>query len=230
MGRAAARSSCVVKVARCRRSGPLASSCSTAASRPDNGHPEETLTRHHPISMPSMPKRGRECQAPQPGSPTSRRETRTHLSSAGSASIRRSSSRLRVSTCVRSSSVERASPIRVGEVVAHTLQLAEAEHPRLGGGGEDLAADLDSPECLAEETRQLTLEPADLAPQLGAREALVAPGAKPSESVSFEQSRHKIASEFRSHRRRHKQGSVKTPPASPPPSRAPRRRRSAARP
>ena len=93
-----------------RRSWP---SCSTAASRPDNGHPEETFTRHHPISMPSRPKRGRECQPPQPGSPTSWRETRTHLNLAGSASICRSSSRLRVSSRVRSSSARRASPIRV---------------------------------------------------------------------------------------------------------------------
>ena len=149
------------------------------------------MTRHHPISMPSMPKRGRECQVPQPGSPTSWRETRTHLNSAGSASIRCSSSRLRVST--RVALVERqarlADPRR--EVVAHPLQLAEAEHPRLDGEGADLAADLDSPECLGEEARHLALEAADLASQLGAREALVDPCAKPSESVSFEQIRHR---------------------------------------
>ena len=46
---------------------------STAASRPGNGHPEETLTRHQPISIPSGPRRGRECQWPQPGRPRSSR-------------------------------------------------------------------------------------------------------------------------------------------------------------
>src|ERR1700712_1098923 len=48
-----------------------------AASRPSVGHPDETLTRHHPISIPRGPRTGRECQWPQPGSPTSARLTRT---------------------------------------------------------------------------------------------------------------------------------------------------------
>ena len=43
-----------------------------------NGQPEESLTRHQPISIPRMPQRGRECQWRQPGSPTSSLETRTH--------------------------------------------------------------------------------------------------------------------------------------------------------
>ena len=77
------------------RLGPASAStsCSTAASRPANGHPEETLTRHQPISIPIGPRRGRECQWPQPGRPRSSRQTRTHLKSCGAASIRRSSAR-----------------------------------------------------------------------------------------------------------------------------------------
>ena len=62
-----------------RRLAGFPASRSTAASRPANGHPEETLTRHQPISIPSGPRRGRECQSPQPGSPTSAREIRSHL-------------------------------------------------------------------------------------------------------------------------------------------------------
>ena len=42
-----------------------------------NGQPEESLTRHQPISIPRMPHRGRECQWRQPGSPMSSSETRT---------------------------------------------------------------------------------------------------------------------------------------------------------
>ena len=42
-----------------------------------NGQPEESLTRHQPISIPRMPQRGRECQCLQPGSPTSSLDTRT---------------------------------------------------------------------------------------------------------------------------------------------------------
>ena len=102
---------------------------STAASRPANGHPEETLTRHQPISIPSGPRRGRECQWPQPGSPTSAREIRSHLYSAGASSIRSSSSRLRVSSSVALLQRRRAAAIRVGERVADPLQLAEAERP-----------------------------------------------------------------------------------------------------
>ena len=39
------------------------------------GQPEESLTRHQPISIPSSPQRGRECQCRQPGSPMSSLET-----------------------------------------------------------------------------------------------------------------------------------------------------------
>ncbi len=52
------------------------------------GQPEEILMRHQLKIMPRMPQRGRECQCRQPGSPMSWFETRTHLCSSGSASIR----------------------------------------------------------------------------------------------------------------------------------------------
>ena len=38
---------------------------------PANGQPEETFTRHQPISMPMRPRRGRTSQTRQPGSPSS---------------------------------------------------------------------------------------------------------------------------------------------------------------
>lgn len=88
-------------------------SCSTAASRPGNGHPEEIRTRHQPISIPIGPRRGRECQWPQPGSPRSSREIRIHLNSAGATIIRSRRSRLRDSSSARSRRARRASPTRM---------------------------------------------------------------------------------------------------------------------
>ena len=110
----------------------LLPSCSTAASRPANGHPEETLTRHQPISIPIGPRRGRECQWPQPGTPRSSRLIRTHLKSAGAASIWRSSSRLRGLDPGLLAQGQPRLGDPVGELVAQPLQLAEVEDPRLG--------------------------------------------------------------------------------------------------
>ena len=80
-----------------RRRGPLVAGC-----RLHKGQPEETFTRHQPISIPIRPRRGRECQWPQPGSPTSAREIRSHLNSAGRRACRSSSSRLPLSSSSRS--------------------------------------------------------------------------------------------------------------------------------
>ena len=86
---------------------------STAASRPANGHPEETLTRHQPISIPIGPRRGRECQCAAAGladvgagDPHPLEVLPARRASA------RSSSRLSVSTRARSRSASRASATR----------------------------------------------------------------------------------------------------------------------
>jgi hypothetical protein len=65
-----------------------------------------------------------------------------------------------------------------GERVAHPLQLAEAGDPRLAPGRGDAGVDLDPGEGLDHEAGELALEAADLAAQLGASEALVAPHSK----------------------------------------------------
>ena len=66
----------------------------------------------------------------------------------------------------------------LGKFVAHPLQLAEAEHPRLAATAAHRGVDLDPAEGLGEQPGQLVLEPGDLAPQLGAGKALVAPDPK----------------------------------------------------
>jgi hypothetical protein len=68
-------------------------------------------------------------------------------------------------------------PLRRGDLagkrVADLLELTEVEHPRRPGGGGDPVRDADPAEPLDEQPAQLALELADLAAQLGAREALV---------------------------------------------------------
>jgi hypothetical protein len=76
------------------------------------------------------------------------------------------------------------------EIVPHALQLAEAEHPRLGRRGRDRTVEIDSRERLGEEARQLALEPSDLASQLGAGKPLVPPDMERSKSLKFKQIRH----------------------------------------
>jgi hypothetical protein len=80
------------------------------------------------------------------------------------------------------------------ECVAHLLQLLEAGDPRLPEGGGNPAVEREPGEGLGREARELVLEAADLAAQLGAREALVAPYSKRCERFSIEQIRHE---EFR---------------------------------
>jgi hypothetical protein len=77
-----------------------------------------------------------------------------------------------------------------GEPVADGLEAAEAQRPRLARRRGHRDVDLDAGEGLGHERRQLPLEAPDLAPQLGARGALVAAYAKLSRSVSVEQIRH----------------------------------------
>ena len=84
-------------------------------------------------------------------------------------------------------------PIRdpLGQVVPQLLQLAEVEDPRLGRDRSDAVVDLDPAEGLGDESGQLTLEMADLAPQLHPGEALVDVDAERHRSVSCEQIRHR---------------------------------------
>jgi hypothetical protein len=76
------------------------------------------------------------------------------------------------------------------EGVANPLQLAEADQPRLLRGRRHPRVDREAGERLRGKAAQLVLKAADLAPQLGARETLVASRANPGEGMSVEQLRH----------------------------------------
>ena len=93
-------------------------------------------------------------------------------SSAGAASSAVRSSRLAVSTAARSASACARVADAGRERVAELLELTEVEHPRRPGGA-DPVRDLDPAQPLGDEARQLQLELADLAAQLGAGEPLV---------------------------------------------------------
>ena len=147
------------------------------------------MTRHQPISIPSRPRRGRECQWPQPGSPTSAREIRSHLYSAGSRASARAARGCAVSSSARSRERHAGVGDPVGERVAHPLELAEAERPRLAETAATAGVDLEAREGLGDERDELVLEAADLAAQLGSREALVAADAERTGCVSDEQIR-----------------------------------------
>jgi hypothetical protein len=60
----------------------------------------------------------------------------------------------------------------LGKLVAHALEGAEIEHPRAGRRGGDPMGDVEAAEALEGQARQLELEAADLAAQLGAGEEL----------------------------------------------------------
>lgn len=62
----------------------------------------------------------------------------------------------------------------LGKGVSHALQLAEIGDSRRSRQGRNPGVYRESWKCLAREARQLPLEAPDLAPQLGAREPLVA--------------------------------------------------------
>jgi hypothetical protein len=76
------------------------------------------------------------------------------------------------------------------ESIAHPLQLAEADQARLARRGRHSRVDLDTGKRLRGKPAELGLEAADLAPQLGASEALVALDSNPSEVVPVEQLHH----------------------------------------
>jgi hypothetical protein len=77
------------------------------------------------------------------------------------------------------------------ERVADRLELAEAQGPRLLRVGADTGIDLDPGEGVGEEGAKLSLETADLTPQLNPGESLVAVYAKRRGApVSVEQIRH----------------------------------------
>lgn len=86
----------------------------------------------------------------------------------------------------------------LSEGVAHLLQLVEAGDARLGEMTGDGGVDRKAGKRLDGEAGELVLEPSDLAPQLSAREALVASDSKRREHVSIEQIRHKDRSECKS--------------------------------
>jgi hypothetical protein len=79
-------------------------------------------------------------------------------------------------------------PIR--ESVANRLQLTEVERPRVARNGGHLGGEFEARECLGDQRGELPLEAADLAPQLGAGETLVAANSQRASRVSFEQIRH----------------------------------------
>jgi hypothetical protein len=76
------------------------------------------------------------------------------------------------------------------ERIANGLEVAEVERPRLLRAGSDAGVDLDPGEGVGEERAELGLETADLPPQLGTRQPLVAIDAKLSAYLSIEQIRH----------------------------------------
>jgi hypothetical protein len=73
-----------------------------------------------------------------------------------------------------------------GKGVTDPFQFAEPGDPRLCGAGRDRDVDFNPRKGLGEEAGQLALETADLTPQLGARQALVAPDAERREGFPFE--------------------------------------------
>ena len=95
-----------------------------------NGQPEESLTCHHPISMPIRPRRGRTCQTPQPCSPRSRLATRTNLWRPGSQQHpleQRAAGLLALAALgQRSARLGQA----LGQRVADGLELAQRQHAR----------------------------------------------------------------------------------------------------
>jgi hypothetical protein len=86
----------------------------------------------------------------------------------------------------------------LGEIVAQPLELAEAEDPGLTADRGDPVIDLDPAESLGEKAGELTLEMADLTPQLDPGEALVDLDVELIQAVSCEQIRHRADFECRS--------------------------------
>ncbi len=95
-----------------------------------NGQPEDSLTRHQPISIPRMPQRGRECHWRQPGSPTSSADTRTHRWRCGLGDHRLEQAAVRLLDLAAPAQLGLSLAQPRGERVAHPLQLGDPEHPR----------------------------------------------------------------------------------------------------
>ena len=77
-----------------------------------------------------------------------------------------------------------------GERVPDLLQRAEVQRARRDRRGRDRGVEPEARKGLGDQRRELALEPADLAAQLGAREPLVATEAELSAGVSLKQIRH----------------------------------------
>ena len=95
-----------------------------------NGQPEESLTCHQPMSMPTSPTRGRTCQTPQPLSPSSRRLIRTWR---WSARLEQHPLEPQARVLAAALALLEQRPglgDAVGERVAQPLELAEAEDAR----------------------------------------------------------------------------------------------------
>jgi hypothetical protein len=73
-------------------------------------------------------------------------------------------------------SAGRGNPLR--QRIAHPLELFQVGDPRLARPAGNLGIDLESRKRLCAQSRELVLEAADLAPQLGARKPLVASNPK----------------------------------------------------
>jgi hypothetical protein len=79
-------------------------------------------------------------------------------------------------------------PVRKG--VANGLQLAQVQRSRLARNRGHVRDQLEPREGLGNQSGQLPLETADLTPQLGASETLIAANSQRTSRVSFEQIRH----------------------------------------
>jgi hypothetical protein len=82
--------------------------------------------------------------------------------------------------------------------IANALELIEARHPRLAKSRRNARIERQPGKGLRAEARELVLEPADLAAQLNAREALVASHSKRCKHVSIEQIWHRPKIECKS--------------------------------
>ena len=150
---------------RCGRRQRRPAALAAALAHQAKGQPEETFTRHQPISRPSRPSRGRTCQARQPGRPSSALVTLTQRWRLRGRVHRREQLGAAVGAQVRDA---------VGELVADALELAEGEQARAGlrRGGAAGARGLAPREDGGERAGELALQPADLVAQVAARGAL----------------------------------------------------------
>ncbi len=98
----------------------------------------------------------------------------------------------------------------IGEGIANSLQVLQARNPGDVRARRHVDVENDAREGLSREAGQLVLEAANLAPQLDAREALVAPHSKHRECVSIEQIWHKPESSVNHGVKAGKRKTVKT--------------------